>query len=399
MRIVLLSASYFPELTGIGPYSAELAEALSQRGHEVRVIASFPFYPDWIASVPPGTRLYRTEVVNRVQVTRCRAFVPSRPTPVRRLLHELSWLVSAVPVALASLGWAQVWFVVTPAFGSAVIGAGLARLTGARVHLHIQDLVPDVARESGHMGSGLFFHVACAMGRWTYSSFHSVSVLSEAMATGVRRYADSNALRIAVTPNWLRNRGASSAPLPDALRGRPYAVYAGSSGRKQDLRLLAQAADELAARGGPVIAVLGAGPGHEEVRGVSRHLAWLGLVDDETYAAIVGNALAGIVTLVPGVGDSVVPSKLASYLAAGRPVVAAAAPGSEAARVISEARCGFCVPPGRPDLLTAALCRIAADPREGAALGASGRAYALAHWDKTRVVGLLEAALSNLIAA
>src|SRR2546428_12553201 len=143
------------------------------------------------------------------------------------------------------------------------------------------------------------------------------------MPTGLRRYADSNALRIAVTPNWLRNRGASSAPLPDALRGRPYAVYAGSSGRKQDLRLLAQAADELAARGGPVIAVLGAGPGHEEVRGVSRRLAWLGLVDDGTYAAIAADALAGIVTLVPGVGDSLFPSKLATYPAAGRPVGAA----------------------------------------------------------------------------
>ena len=97
MRVVLLSASYAPELTGIGPYSAELAEALAQRGHDVQVISSFPFYPDWIPRVPPGTFLYRTESVDGVRVTRCRIYVPSRQGLMRRLLHELSWVAAAFP--------------------------------------------------------------------------------------------------------------------------------------------------------------------------------------------------------------------------------------------------------------------------------------------------------------
>src|SRR2546425_31573 len=82
-------------------------------------------------------------------------------------------------------------------------------------------------------------------------------------------------LRGAVAPNWLRSTAGSDGPVPAALRGRAYAVYAGSSGRKQDMDLLAQAADELAARRGPVIAVLGTGPGHEAVQRVSRYLVCL----------------------------------------------------------------------------------------------------------------------------
>src|SRR2546428_3159018 len=153
MRLAVLSASYAPELTGIGPYSAELAEALARRGHDVRVISSFPFYPEWIPRVPPGTFFYRTERVDRVRVTRCRIYVPSRPGPMRRLLHELSWLVAALPVVVQCSLWADAWVVVSPAFGSALIGACLARFSSAPVHLHVQDLVPDVALESGQITS------------------------------------------------------------------------------------------------------------------------------------------------------------------------------------------------------------------------------------------------------
>ena len=398
MRVALLSASYAPELTGIGPYSAELAEALALRGHEVQVISSFPFYPAWIPRVPPGTFLYRTELVNEVRVTRCRVYVPSRPGPTRRVLHELSWVAAAFPAVVRRSRWADAWIVVSPAFGSALIGACLARFTSAPVHIHVQDLVPDVALESGQIKSRLLLGGARAVARWTYRSFRSATVLSESMAARFREYVGGNELKIGVAPNWLRKTNDSSGSLPVVLQGRPYAVYAGSSGRKQDLALLAQAAELLAVKKGPVIAVLGDGPGHRAIRESSPNLVFLGLVDDATYGAVARTALAGIVTLAPGVGDSVVPSKLAGYLSAGRPVIVAAGLRSEAVRVVEDAQCGFAVPAGRPDLLAEMLCRIATDPEERSRLGARGKAYATAHWDKEHIVDLFGTALQNLAA-
>ena len=397
MRIGLLSAFYSPELTGIGPYSAELAQALIKRGHEVRVISSFPFYPEWIARVPRGTFLYRTEHVDGVRVARCRTYVPSTPGPVRRLLHELSWAAIAFPKAVQSSSWADVWVVVTPNFGSALIGAWLSRFRGARVHIHVQDLLPDVASESGHLRPGLFLYVANAVARWTYRSFRSASVLSDSMATELQRYTGANQLQVVVAPNWIRQPRASNGRLPETLQRRSYAVYAGSSGRKQDLALLAQVADLLVRRQGPTIVILGGGPGHEATRAGGSNLVWLGLVDDATYAAVIANALAGIVALVPGIGNSVVPSKLASYLAAARPVIVSADPRSEAVRVVEQARCGFVVPVGRPEMLADALCRVAANPGEREALGARGKAYAAAHWDRERTVDLLNSTLQTLI--
>src|SRR5215813_12228375 len=47
MRILIYSANFAPEPTGVGKYSGEMAAWLVDRGHEVRVVAAPPYYPDW----------------------------------------------------------------------------------------------------------------------------------------------------------------------------------------------------------------------------------------------------------------------------------------------------------------------------------------------------------------
>jgi len=391
LKIALLSASYAPEPAGIGPYSAELAEALAARGHAVRVVASFPFYPEWRSRVPPGTLLYRTDRSDGVRVTRCRVYVPRNPRPARRLAHELTWVLAAAPVLPRLAVWADVWLAVTPSFGSAVLGALLVRALNARVHLHVQDVVPDVAVESGQLGSRLG-RLAARLARWTYSSFRSVSVLSDSMAASLRQYTGGAEAEL-VAPNWVRRGAANRAPLPEQLRGRPYALYAGSFGRKQDLGLLMQAARLLTEREGPVLAVLGDGPGRHVVERAEGGIVWLGLVDDATYGIVLEHAVAGIVALAPGVGDSVVPSKLAAYLGAGRPVVVAADVESEASQVVARAGCGVRIPSGRADLLADALCLLAADQATWETFAAAGLTFAQTHWEKETIVGRIEAAL------
>jgi putative colanic acid biosynthesis glycosyltransferase WcaI len=396
LRIALLSASYSPEPTGIGPYSGELAEALAARGNDVRVVAAFPFYPRWRLEVPRGTLLYRTDERDGVRVTRCRLYVPRDPQPGRRLAHEVSWMLSAAALLPRLVVWADVWLVVTPSFGSAVLGALLARGLGSRVHLHVQDVVPDVAIESGQLGSGLMGRVAGRVARWTYRSFRSVSVLSESMAMRLRRYTAGTPQAELIAPNWVRNGSVTGGRLPEELIGRPYALYSGSFSRKQDLALVTQAARLLLERRGPAIVVLGDGPGRDALERGGENLIRLGLVDEGTYQAVLRHALAGIVALSPGVGDSVVPSKLAAYLGAGRPVVVAADADCDAARVVGWAKCGLRIPPGRADLLADALCLLGTDQAQWQSFAASGLMYAKVHWEKVSVVGRIEAALRAL---
>ena len=396
MNLAILSTSYAPEPTGIGPYSAELAESLAERGHGVRVVACFPYYPDWVQRVPKGTFLYRTERRNAVSVTRCRTYVPTNPRPSKRLLHELSWISSAFPIVLGLVRWADAWVVVTPDFGSALLGACIARCLKRPTHVHVQDLVPDVAIESGQITSRTLRSLARKLGEWTYRSFASASVISEAMGVRLQHYVGPDRPRVLVAPNWARTMVGETRFLPAELWGRKYIVYAGSLGQKQDLSMLLRVADLLEAREGPLVVVLGDGPGRETLRGRGSNLRWLGLVEDRTYAAVVSSALAGVVALVPSVSDSVMPSKLVGYLAAGTPVVMAAAPETEAARLVRQINCGIVVSPGDSEQLADAVYRLFLDPTLSPTLGQRGKAYADTHWNRGAAVDALEGALLRL---
>jgi colanic acid biosynthesis glycosyl transferase WcaI len=396
VRIALLSANYAPEPTGIGPYSAELAEALVERGHEVRVVATFPYYPVWRQARPPGVRLWAKEVLNGIGLLRLATFVPRRPTTGLRLLHEISWVVVSLAPA-ASLGrWADVLLVVSPAFGSALIGAVLARLAVVPAHLHVQDLIPDVAAESGQLESPWLRRFSTAIARWVYRSYKSLSVLSETMAVRLRSYVGDGP-RVTIAPNWVRYpANATAAQMPREIRGMPYVVYAGSAGRKQDLDLLRAAARQLEAQGGPRIVVMGGGPQGSEIASPTRHVVNLGLVDDDMYRAVVKHALAGVVALKAGVGDSVVPSKLAGYMGAGLPVIAAVREASEAARVVKDAGCGFVVPPGDIGPFVRAALSLMADGGLRQRMGEMAAGYAARHWSRDAVMATLANALGDV---
>src|SRR5207247_11314985 len=218
------------------------------------------------------------------------------------------------------------------------------------------------------------------------------SVLSESMAARLRRYTGGARAQL-IAPNWVRRGVANGAPLPEPLSGRRYALYAGSFGRKQDLGLLTQAARLLSERGGPVIAVLGDGPGRQVLERAGCGIVWLGLVDEATYGAVLEHAVAGIVALAPGVGASIVPSKLVAYLGAGRPVVVAADVESEASQVVARAGCGVRIPSGRADLLADALCLLAADQATWETFAAAGLTFSQTHWEKETIVARIEAAV------
>ncbi|HEX8553101.1 MAG TPA: hypothetical protein VF695_00195 [Sphingomonas sp.] len=55
MRILVNGLNFAPALVGIGPYSAGTVAALVAAGHDVRVIAGKPYYPDWGDDPAGGT--------------------------------------------------------------------------------------------------------------------------------------------------------------------------------------------------------------------------------------------------------------------------------------------------------------------------------------------------------
>jgi glycosyltransferase involved in cell wall biosynthesis len=87
------------------------------------------------------------------------------------------------------------------------------------------------------------------------------------------------------------------------------------------------------------------------------------------------------------------PNKVFDYLAAARPILAAA-PEGELTRLVRAAGCGSCVPPEDPAAMAAAIRTLAGDPALREDMGLRGRETALRDYDRralaARFVGVVE---------
>jgi len=86
------------------------------------------------------------------------------------------------------------------------------------------------------------------------------------------------------------------------------------------------------------------------------------------------------------VKDTVIPSKLLMYMAAGRPVLTAVNGASQAAAIVRDARCGIVVDAENAQALAAAVRDAQARSEERDSWGRRSREYAEKHFDRTAIV-------------
>ena len=106
MRVLLYSINYEPEVVGIGKFNGEMARWLAAKGHQVRVVTAYPYYPQWKIIGNYWPWWYRREDLDGVRVYRSPLWVPRRPAAVSRVAHLVSFALSSAPIAL----WLSVRF-------------------------------------------------------------------------------------------------------------------------------------------------------------------------------------------------------------------------------------------------------------------------------------------------
>jgi colanic acid biosynthesis glycosyl transferase WcaI len=408
MRAIIWGINYAPEPTGIGPYTAELAEFLAGRGWQVEAVVGFPYYPAWRRRPEDRGRLYRAETIRGVAVHRCALYVPRRLSAARRVLHELSFAAASLP-RLLRLPRADVYVVASPPLGLGPLAWLVTRLKRSRYLFHVQDLQPDSAAGLGMMRPGLLLRLLYAVERFTYARAEAVSAISGGMAAAIAAKGVP-AGKVVLLPNWLR---PAAAPAAGDFRARHgiapgalLAVYAGNLGRKQGLSILLDAAAQLARAepaGRPVaIVIAGDGAGRAEL--AARLAAaplpgvrLLPLLDEADYRALLRAADLALVTQLAGTGQVCFPSKLLSVLAAGLPAVCVCDPTSDLARAVGEGGFGCWVPSGDAAALAAALAAAAQDP--GLCRRWAGRTGWVRQFSPDAVLPRFEALLRRLAAA
>lgn len=404
MKIVIYSANFAPEAIGIGKYSGEMAAWLAAAGHQVRVVAAPPYYPDWKLGAGYAWPPYRSEKWQGVTVLRAPLWVPARPGGAARVLHLLTFAASSLPLILWQAWWRpDVVLTVAPALVCAPGGWLAARLCGAKAWLHIQDFEVDVAFRMGMLKGALLRRLVFGAERWLLRRYDTVSSISGRMLDLLRSKGVAPQ-RVEFFPNWVDI--AHVQPLQRASSYRAelgiaddavVALFSGTLGAKQGLMIIPEAAALLAARSDIVFVVCGDGvmkPQLEAARVTLPNLRLLPLQPFERLGDLLGLADIHLLPQSPEAEDLVLPSKLTGMLASGRPVIATCRAESEIAAVVSA--CGLVVDPEDSAALAAAIETLAFDTPMRRRFGLAARAHAEQYLARDAVLGSLLARFQSM---
>jgi colanic acid biosynthesis glycosyl transferase WcaI len=199
--------------------------------------------------------------------------------------------------------------------------------------------------------------------------------------------------KLTILPNWVDTEAIRPREI-NGRSGRTRFLYAGNIGYTQGLETLLEAAK--LAEDAAEVRIVGDGNQAEMIRRLSAaidNVEVTGLVPNKEFPDLLASADVDVLLQRRIGAGANLPSKLGTYLASGKPILAAVDPGTEAARVLERSRGAILVPPESPGDLAAAMERLDSDPELRENLGRSGREFAEQSLSKTRLLPEFESAV------
>lgn len=396
MKLLVLCPHFAPDVAPTGEVMTSIATALADRGHELHVVTSLPWYREHRVEPGWGGRLWRTERTSWGRITRLHPFPTDKTNIPARAIAFAGFTGLSTVAGLVARGRPDAVMVMSPPLPLGVAGWLAAASRRAPFVFNIQDVFPDVAVELGAITDPRVIAAASWLERFLYRRADAVTVLSEDLRDNVAgKLGRHRPERVEVIPNFVDTERIVPAEPDNAYRreydltGRTVVMYAGNVGLSQSLDLVVDAARRHRDRDDLVFVINGGGSALEGLRAQAAGLANLRFVPMQPRERLPEVLAAADLHLVPlrrGLARSSVPSKLYSILAAGRPVLASVDAGTEVATTIERAGAGVSVPPEDPDAFCAALDALLDDPSRRGSMGAAGRSF-VEGWVSPAAVG------------
>jgi colanic acid biosynthesis glycosyl transferase WcaI len=251
--------------------------------------------------------------------------------------------------------------------------------------LVVQDLMATMTRDGGLVASAVARGQAEALRQAARVVLVGAGLRASVIALGVDK------ARIDVLADWSPSEPERQEPA--AIRARigvsadEFAVvHIGNIGPGQDVPTLVRTARRIAGRSREPgrrelrLLLVGEGSQRASLAAAAADLPSVRFVDPITateYPMLLAAADVLVVTELPGCPDRTLPSRLESYLRAGRPVVAAINPDGAADRVLRTVPgAAVIVPPGDSAALASALIQLRDSERDRARLRDAARSHA-----------------------
>jgi glycosyltransferase involved in cell wall biosynthesis len=405
MKILALTRYFPPDIGTASHLFFELCESLVQRGHQVTAVTSMPRYN--LQEIPPQYRgrLFLREQLHGINVLRMAGF----PIPSEEWRRKAEQILIALPLYLCGLYAERPDLVVvySPPLPLGLTAYYLSRKWRIPFIVNVQDLFPQCLADYGYSPRVVNFFGK--MADFVYRRARFITVHSQGNREVILRDSGAAADKVRVLDNWVDTGLIHPLPRHNAfsaqhrLDDRFVVSFAGSIGVPQGLEVAVEAAHIL--RNHEDILFLMVGDGIRKPQLLDRaqelglpNVKFLPMQPRETYPWVLAASDVCLVTLIKEISTPVVPSKILSTMAAGRPVLASLPLTGDAPRLIAAADCGLSVAPENPQALADAILQLHQQPQLCASLGQNGRRYAEAHLSRAACITQYERLFAETIA-
>ncbi len=404
MKLLIISQYFWPENFRIN----DLAKALVERGHEVTVLTGKPNYPAGAFFSGYGFFKQREEQRDGVTIKRVPLIPRGHSSSLRLIFNYLSFVFFASLLApFRCRDNYDLIFVYEPSPITVALPAiVMRRLKKIPMMLWVQDLWPESLSATGAITSPKIISIVRKLVRFIYRHCDGILVQSRGfieptIASGAKHE------QIRYFPNWAEDLYRPGEQMASKqITGMPQdgftILFAGNLGAAQSLKTIIDAAERLRSENIHWV-ILGDGRAsvwmEEQIqqRGLGQHVCMLGRKPMEMMPQYFAQADALLVTLRPDpIFSRTIPSKVQSYLACGRPIVAAL--DGEGARIVHDSAAGVVVGAGDADALAKAVISLkamSADEREQ--MGQRGRAYFESNFESEMLISQLEGWMEEMV--
>jgi glycosyltransferase involved in cell wall biosynthesis len=405
VNILIVTQYFWPENFRIN----DLASGLQERGHKVTVLTGIPNYPGGKIFREYGYFIKRKDYYKGIKVHRVPLIPRGRGGGFRLALNFFSFaFLASILAPFFCIGKFDLILVYEPSPITVGLPAlVLKKVKNAPVIFWMQDLWPESLSATGAVRSKIILKMVELLVRFLYKGFDRILAQSLAFMAPIKRLGGKpgrvlyypNSAEAFYQPMEIPKSAPERAVMPDGF----CVTFAGNIGVAQDFGTILTAAELLKDQRDIHWVIIGDGRMsvwvNEQVlsRGLTQTVHLLGRFPAEKMPRFFALSDALLVTLKKEpIFALTIPSKVQSYLACAKPVIAAL--DGEGSRVIEEAGAGLCCPAEQPAALAATVLKMhQMNALERIAMGKKGREYFEKNFERGLLLDRLDTWMRELI--
>ncbi len=401
MNILVVTQYFYPERFRIN----DICVALASAGHKVTVVTGIPNYPEGEVFAGYEQSYKAPQEYNGVTVIRCN----NRPRyrgVVNLVRNYLSFVRKASKVVTHLTDDFDAVFVyeLSP-ITLAIPAIRYKKKYRKPMYLYCLDLWPESIRDA--FGERIlstkhpFYKIIKYISSKIYQAADAIGVKSEAFETYLTEVCGVKKEKIRFLAEHAESLYLEIDPTPTD-NGCFDFVFLGNIGRSQNCEIILKAIPLIQTDRPFQVHFVGDGSGLDKLQqqtvqmGLQQKVVFHGSFPLEQLAPFYQMADACLLTLSDETDISLTPpGKLYGYMAASRPVVAAA--GGATKEALQKYDCGVCVAAGDAEGLARQMTQLIEDPAQAHQMGQNGRKHFLQNYTIDIYISNLEKQLDSLI--